>query len=281
MAEVDFGKLWAKVPREESHEESEYLKGLSSAEGFFYHSQLRRYIVQFAAVFMGMKVRVGWNEDKQPRLAPVIIKNASSDRVVAAIKGENTQNKPIRLPMMSVQLMDLDMVPDRRHGVGQERRNAFMPTGGTFPDDITVVNQRMPVPYRGNFELTIWASNQDQNYQILEQILTVFDPDIQIQRSDETFDWTKLSYVELLDVRLEENVPMGSDQRLIQSTLTFGVDIYLEIPNVVHDRFIKEVYLRIGVVNNDVETNYDIIADLDAQGLEYEKIFDLDNIELD
>jgi hypothetical protein len=202
------------------------------------------------------------------------------DRIVASIKGENTQNVPIRLPIMAIQLENIELAPERRHGTGQKRRNTFMPTGGSFPDDISVVDQRMPIPYRGMFNLGIWVSNQDQHYQIVEQILTLFDPTLQIQRSDEPFDWTMLSYVEMLGMSFEENIPSGTERRVIQSSFQFQTDMYLEVPSIVHDKFVREVFVRIGAVSTNAETSYDVISDLDAQGVEYEKWYDLDYVKI-
>jgi len=252
----------------------------SVLENYHYSSQLRKYIVQFAAIFAGIQVQVGMRNDKEPELIHVPIKNASTDRVVAAIKGENTQNKPIRLPIMTFQLVNVDMAPELRKGVGVKRRTTYMPTGGQFPDDMKVVEQRQPVPYRAVFELFIWASNQDQHYQIMEQIFTLFDPQLQIQTDDDIFDWTKMTSVEMLDVRFDETVPVGGDRRLIQSRLGFMAPIYLSVPAKVHDNYVKDIYLRIGAVGSNVKNSYDIIADLDAQGEEYEKVFSLSDVDI-
>jgi len=245
---------------------------------YYYNHQLRNYLVQFMAIFAGLEVQVGWNEDTEPRLIPTTIYSASKDRVVAAIKGEFTQNKPIMLPTMSAHLTGIEMAPDMRKGVPTERRQTVMPTGGLFPDDIKVVQQRMPVPYRATFELSIWASNTDQHYQMLEQILMVFNPMLQIQTSDEPFDMTKITQVELVGIRPEENVPINAERRIIQTTLEFAVPIWISVPADVHRRFIEHIYTRVGMVSLVSNTSEDIIADLDAQGFEYELDFTLDDI---
>lgn len=249
-------------------------------DNYHYSAQLRSYIVQFAAVFAGMQVEVGKRDDIEPHLIHIPVKNASMDRVVGHIKGENTQNKPIRLPIMSYQLVNVDPSPELRKGVGVTRRSTYMPTGGLFPDDFKVVEQRQPVPYRAMFELAVWASNQDQHYQIMEQIFTLFDPLLQIQISDDMFDWTKLTSVELTDIRFDENVPQATDRRLIMTKLGFVVPIYLSIPANVHSNYVKDIYLRIGAVSSDAQTSFDIISDLDAQGIEYEKVFTLDDVDI-
>jgi len=249
-------------------------------DDYHYSAQLRAYIVQFAAVFAGIKVMIPERKGIPEHLIHVPIKNASMDRVVGAIKSENTQNKPIRLPIMSFQFVNADIADDLRKGIGVVRRNTYMPTGGKFPDDIKVVEQRQPIPYRALFELSVWASNQDQHYQIMEQILTLFDPLLQIQTTDDIFDWTKITTMHLTDVRFEESLPSGSDRRMIQSRLAFSMPIYLSVPAVVHNNYIKEIYIRLGAVDTASQTSYEIISDLDSQGIEYEKVFDLKDIDL-
>lgn len=252
----------------------------SVLENYHYSAQLRSYIIQFAAIFAGIQVEIGKRKDTEAKLIHVPIKNASMDRVVGHIKSENTQNKPIRLPIMSFQLVNVDQSPELRKGIGTTRRSSYMPTGGVFPDDITVVEQRQPVPYRAIFELSIWASNQDQHYQIIEQILTLFDPILQIQITDDIFDWTKLTTVEMLDIRFDENVPQGTERRLIQSRIGFSLPIYLSIPTKIHDNYVKDIYLRIGAIGTDIQSSFDVITDLDSQGIEYEKVFSLDDIDI-
>lgn len=254
---------------------------MAAQRQFYYNSQIRRYLLQFMAIFAGLQVRVGWTDDKEPRLIPIPIANASKDRVVAAIKAENTQVKPVRLPMFSVQIVNVDQDPERRKGVGATRRNTFMPAGGLFPDDIAVVEQRMPVPYIMEVELGIWASNQDQHYQIIEQIGSIFDPDLQIQSNDEILDWTRLTNVELRRIQFNENVPSETDRRIIQTFMTFDVRFWLNVPANIHRRYIKEIFARIGAVGNISSNSFDIIADLDEQGIQYESIFNVEDVLVD
>lgn len=253
---------------------------MAAQREYYYNQQLRKYLVQFMAIFADLKVQVGWTDDKEPRLISVPIVNASKDRVVAAIKNENTQNKPIRLPTMSATISGLSLAPEARKGVATTRRKTMMPTGGLFPDDIKVVQQRMPVPYTLEVELGIWASNQDQHYQILEQIAMIFDPDLQIQRSDDVMDWTRLSRVQMNSIRLEENVPAGADRRVIQSSIEFEMPIHISVPADVHQRYIKDIFIRIGAVGLDTESNFDIIQELDDSGATYDHVFSLDDIDI-
>lgn len=250
-------------------------------QNYYYNQQVKRSIVQFMAIFANMKCEIGENDrEKGTKIIDVPVKYGNKDRVVAWTRGDHTQNKPLRLPVMSVNMSNILMAPELRKGVDTVRRTTHMPQGGVFPDDITTVKQIMPIPYRLNMDLSIYTSNTEQRLQILEQILMLFNPSLQIQTSDRQFDWTKLSYVELENLTNEDNYPIGGDSRMLIYTLTFNMPIYISPPANLRDDFVEKIFMRLGVVNQALESNEEIVADLDAQGVEYEKIFDLDDLDL-
>ena len=55
----------------------------------------------------------------------------------------------------------------------------------------------MPTPYTLSMKADIWTSNTDQKLQLLEQILVLFNPALEIQTTDNYIDWTSLSVVYL------------------------------------------------------------------------------------
>lgn len=247
-------------------------------EGYYYNGQLTRYINQFMSIFQGLHVQIGkWN-DKDERLIIVPIHYANMDRVVAGVLTDNTQNKPLRLPIMSAYMSGMKIAMNRARGVGVNRREVFTPVGGLAPEDTRVIHQRMPVPHDLTMDLYIYTSNTDQHFQILEQILPLFDPSLNIQTSDSPFDWTRLTQVELDDISLDTNFPIGTDRRIIQSTLKFTMPIELDIPAEIRRDFIERIYMRIGAVSSDSVTNYEIIADLDGQQIPYDLIATNENI---
>jgi len=237
---------------------------------YWYDQQIKNYVLQFMAIFAGVQVQVGkWGTENE-QLITVPIHYGHQDRVVAAIMAENTQNKPIRLPAMSAYIKGLSVAPERMHGTGQERRNAYTPVGGLFPDDVKVVHQRMPVPYDMEMELFIYVSNTEQHFQILEQIMPLFDPQMNLQTSDAPFDWSRLNYVELTTgPTMNTNYPSGTDSRIIQSSLTFRVPIQISIPAVVKNDIVKKIFVRIGAVGMATQMT-DIVAELDAEGTPYQ-----------
>lgn len=246
---------------------------------YYYNEQIRNYILQFMAVFSEFKVQVGKKDDREPSLIPVHLTYGAKDRVVAHIFSEGTQNKLLRLPAMSAYMNNINLSPNRYKGVGVERRDTYLPTHGTFPDDITTVRQLMPVPYEASMELSIYTSNRNEHLQILEQILMFFNPVLQIQTNDDTFDWTKITTIELTGIRFEENYPAGTDRRVIQTTLDFIMPIYIASPAKLKNEFIKDVFLRIGTVSASSRNSYDIIGELDSAGFTYDQIVNGDDID--
>lgn len=247
---------------------------------FYYDHQIKRYEIQFMAIFAGMQVQVGKMGDVEPRLADVPIRYGESDKVVAAILADNTTNALVRLPIMSAYHNTIQMAPDRRHGVGIERRVPYVPVGGMVPDDIKVVHQLMPVPYNLEMELCLFASNNDQHLQMLEQILLLFDPALQLQTSDNPLDWARLNQVELKNITLDTNYPLGTTQRrIIKSRLMFDMPIWLSAPASVKQNYVNQVLVRIGTVSGIVGrigaggagggTEQSVIDDLNAQGIDY------------
>lgn len=250
-----------------------------SADHYFYDGQLRKAQVQFAAVFSELQVQIGKNDNKsQTDLMTVPVKIGSMDRVVGAIMAGNTQNKPIRVPAIAVQMIGIDQAFDFIKGSNQQYRNTTFPLGSVLPDDGKVIYKLMPFPYFMQMEVSIIASNEHQHQQILEQILLLFNPDLQIQISDQYSDWTKISHIELTGIGLETNYPGDDGRRFITTTMNFKVLIYLSPAMNVKENYIKKVMLRISALNLGKSFDEFRIEDVPGRSEEYDKIIDVNNL---
>lgn len=233
---------------------------------FFYDAQLRAYLIQFVSIFQGLQVQTGRGECDEAQFISVPCVVGNKDRVVAAIFAGNTQNRSFSLPAMSVYMQSLSLAPERRKVQAYVDHRVAMKAGGIFPDDLTVVKRAMPVPYNMTVELSIYASNTQQLHQIIEQILVLFNPDLQIQKSDSAFDWTKLTKVELTDISNEENYPSATDKRIINWTLTFEMPIFLSIPMGLKDDLVRKIVLQISTGSGDVVNEVDENGELTPFG---------------
>lgn len=213
---------------------------------FFYEGQLRQYLLQFVSIFHGLKVQTGLGECDVQEFITVPTVMGNKDRVAAAIMQGNTQNRVFSLPTMSAYMTGLAPADNRRRTPGMLDQRTTLKVGGIFPDDLTVVKRAMPVPFDMTLELSIYASNTQQLHQILEQILPLFNPDLQIQKSDGPFDWTRITNVTLTDIGNDENYPSGTERRLISWTLQFMMPIYIGIPMGVKDDLVRKIVIQIG-----------------------------------
>lgn len=213
---------------------------------YFYNSQLKKFIIGFANIFSGLQVRTGKDGCGEISEINVPIIYGSRDRVVSAIGASNTQNKQYTLPMMACYLVNLEMNPGRMKGTNQTDKRTYLEQGGTFPDDVKAVKRVMPIPYDMQMELSIHTSNTDQMFQILEQILILFDYDLQLQFNDAPFDWGKITSLFLTSINNEENYPTGIDRRVIVWNLQFTMPVWLSPPLEIRNEIIESINLRYG-----------------------------------
>lgn len=228
---------------------------------YYYEGQLRSYLLQFCNIFAGLKVQTGKGECDEPEFMTVPIFMGSRDRVVAAIQAGNTQNKPFALPAMAAHMTGLTISPNRK-GIGVVDKRVHLPAGGVFPGDLKTVTRIMPIPYIMSMELAMYASNTQQIHQMLEQILVLFDPTLQIQKNDSSFDWTKIASVELTGINNEENYPTGIDRRVINWSLNFEMPIYLSLPGDLKKDMVEKIFIQMGDLDGfsigEVDENGDI-----------------------
>jgi hypothetical protein len=111
----------------------------------------------------------------------------------------------------------------------------------------------MPVPYSLTVNLDIWTSNTNQKFQLLEQIIPLFNPALEIQSTDNFIDWTSLSVVELDSSRWSSRtIPTGTEEQIDIATLTFKLPIWISSPAKVK---------KLGVVERIVASIYDSNGD--------------------
>lgn len=218
---------------------------------YYYSKQIKKFITQFCNIFTDLEVRTGVGKNGEPpRNIQVPIRYGSSDRVVSSITAQNTQNTPITIPMSSAYLTGIELAPERRKGVGMVTNTTIIENNGQpYPNNIKVLKRYMPIPYNLYMQLSLYASSTDEMFQILEQILLVFDPFVQIQKTDESYDWTKLTSVELVGINNEENFPMAQEKRVIQWSLDFVIPIWISPPAEKNNDYVSRI--KIKIANSD------------------------------
>ena len=80
---------------------------------FFYDNQMRRFLLQFIRAFSNFQVEYGKDRDGQTTLLTVPVKYGDATRLVSNIIRDNSENKQIPSPMMSVYITAMEYARDR------------------------------------------------------------------------------------------------------------------------------------------------------------------------
>jgi len=194
-------------------------------------------------------------------------------RQVASIIKENSENKLISVPRMSVYITGLDIDRTRTSDSSfvskvNIREQAFDVDGNEYLNTQGknyTIERLMPTPYTMTLNVDIWSSNTDQKLQILEQILMLFNPSLEIQTSDNYLDWTSLSVVNLDKVEFSNRtIPVGTDSEIDIATLNFSTPIYISAPaKVKRLGVVTNIITSILTESNNINLDLDLAPDLD------------------
>jgi hypothetical protein len=202
---------------------------------WFYDGQIRRYITQTIRVFSNFVVKYG---DGTLHQIPVMYGDA--DRQVASILRNNSENKVNSIPRISVYVtelkLDRDRVADQSY-VGKMHFRERDIVNGSYTQGQGknyTVERLMPTPFSLKMKVDIWSANTDQKLQILEQILVLFNPSLELQTTDNYIDWTSLSVLNLNDISWSSRqVPVGnsaSGDPIEVASLTVETPIWVSPP---------------------------------------------------
>jgi hypothetical protein len=177
-------------------------------------------------------------------------------RQVANIIRNNSENTLQYAPRIAAYVRELNYDRDRMqnpyHVEKQHLRERDVDSDGNYTNQLGAgftVEKVMPSPFRLEVSADIWTTNTDQKLQIMEQILYLFNPDFEIQKTDNYIDWTSLSYVELTGTTFSSRtIPVGADSEIDIATLTFSMPIWISPPVKVK---------KLGVVQKIIMSIYD------------------------
>ena len=222
----------------------------------FYSGQVRRFLTQFMRVLNNFSVETGKGKEGQVALRPVPVVYGDPTRQVANLIRNNSENALNYAPKIACYIRELNYDRDRMqnpyHVEKQHLRERDVLPDGSYSNKLGAgytVEKVMPSPFRLEVTADIYSSNTDQKLQIMEQILYLFNPDFEIQKSDNYIDWTSLSYVELTGVTFSSRtIPVGADSEIDVATMTFSMPIWLSPPVKVK---------KLGVVQKIIMSIYD------------------------
>lgn len=211
----------------------------------FYDGQIRRYIKQMIRLFSHFSYKDG---DGELNRTPVVYGDMS--RLAASMLKDGSEATVGAVPKIAVYITALEIDRNRtsdstfvskvhiRERAFDKDNNEYLNTEGKN----YTVERLMPTPYKLTMNADILTSNTDQKLQLLEQILVLFNPSLEIQTTDNFVDWTSLTVVDLDSVNFSSrSIGSASTETEIDvATLTVSTPIYISAPvkvkrlNVIH-----------------------------------------------
>lgn len=198
----------------------------------FYDGQIRRYITQTIRIFSNFVVKYG-----DGSLIRIPVMYGDPDRQVANIIKLNSENAVNACPRIAVYVSNLELDSSRLSDstyVGKvhiRERDVVDGSYTTGQGRNYTVERLMPTPYKLTLKVDIWSANTDQKLQILEQLLVLFNPSLELQTTDNYIDWTSLTVLNLFTVNWSSrSVPVGADTPIDIATLTLTTPIWISPP---------------------------------------------------
>ena len=232
-------------------------------QSFFYDAQIRRFLLQFTRICSNFQIEYGREEGSdQAALLRVPVRYGDASRNAQTIIQENSASSMPSTPLMTFYVSSLDYDRPRMQepyhvskvNVRQRTYDQDTETYETTQGNAFTIERLMPVPYKLGITLDIWTSNTNQKMQLLEQMLTLFNPSLEVQSTDNYIDWTSLSIVELDSVQwTSRTIPMGTENPIDIATLKFSLPIWISSPAKVK---------KLGVVERVIASMYDAQGDL-------------------
>ncbi len=168
---------------------------------YFYDKQIRRYIQQFIRLFSGFSVQMGKDDTGLPVMQVVPVRYGDINRMAAHITRENSENIVNTVPFISCYVTNLAMAPELRTFPAstdkvQVVEKKYDDVTGEYlnePGNRYTIERHNPVTYMLSMNCDIWTSNTEQKLQLLEQIMVLFNPTLDVRTSDNPYDWSAVT----------------------------------------------------------------------------------------
>jgi hypothetical protein len=138
----------------------------------FYWGTVRKAIVAFGSMFNNITIQREDADGNMVQLQKVPLSYSPKQKFLTKIRQQpnvDVQNVQVLLPRMGFEMISLEYDPNRKISPIQQSRTINSSTAANA--------QYAPTPYNINVILYVYAKNQDDGLQVIEQILPYFNPD--------------------------------------------------------------------------------------------------------
>lgn len=229
--------------------------------------QLERHIGQFMRVFSGFQVRDGVERNGEflTKKVPVVYGNMS--RIVASVLSKRDFLANSNLPIMAVNMSGISPDPDNRRTQHHREERVV-----TKPDGNLGVLERLTGPsFIMNMELSVYASSTTELFDIIEQIVLVFNPRVAIQTSSDLYDADYITEISLTGIQPEMMYPMGTEKPVVMMTLQFEMPIRFKYPKGFGSKIIEQIIANVKSDEDVPVETITITGDIDTGDITVER----------
>jgi hypothetical protein len=246
-------------------------------QNFYYNKVIWHHIAAFSDIFNDMQVYTYDAEGKAIGTKKVPVYLTPKEKVVSALMGGNFgQSGPAGistenyLPSISIVWNGIALDTERMKGQ-RDKRRLYVEYSDKDEDGCEekyVHTDIQTVPYKLNFEVTIWTKYMDDLAQLLENILPFFHPEAYVSLYEKGVGTERKCKVtkesENLNFVYELNQP---DRRVLQATIAFNMECNFYKPENPISRPIQKMYINIGQpLPNDKAQGETVVIDAATSG---------------
>lgn len=206
---------------------------------YFFDAQFKNLLSQVSRVFGGFKYMTGINHTGKREVLSIPCMAGNQSRIVGAINRKNSENTAMTAPFISCWISNISVSRNRTAAPShvnsllvQEQKYDYNTNKYTGElGNAYQVERLMPVPYDIDIQVDIWTTNEEMKHQILEQILVLFNPAIDMQKNNNPLDWSAMFMLELMSINYSSrSVPIGDDSAMEITSLIFQVQHFFLNP---------------------------------------------------
>lgn len=225
---------------------------------YFYHGTIKKYITIFGALFNNMFIKQKIGEDSYQQIHVPIAFSPKQPYIARLEQDPNLErDSAIVLPRMGYEIMNYSYDVERKIN----RYNQIRICDDTNPQ-VTFA----PVPYNINFNLYAFTRTKDEGFQIVEQIIPFFNPELTLSIKNLIPNIDPIDISISLDPAIVEDDNYEVDymtKRTIIWTLGFMMKGYFFTPvSDVSGNIIKKIFVNFytdsDASNTELESSEDI-----------------------
>lgn len=232
---------------------------------YFYDSQIKRFLIQFARIFSQWEVTAGYDPNNNPIIKRVPVMYGDASRNASAIISNNSASNMPSAPLITYYITALEYDQRRtqepyfvdKMNVRQRTYNEESGEFETTQGNAFTVERLMPVPYTLRIQVDFWTTNYNQKLELIEQLGTLFNPSMELQSTDNFIDWTSLSVVYQDGLTFtSRSIPMGTGNPIDVMSWKFYMPIWISSPvKVMKMKIIQRILASIfrGQYREDIE----------------------------